>query len=535
MEDYSSIPQSVLQLIVILAGKVQYTKHIEADEVWAGFFIISFTMVNTLVLLNVLNAIIIISYKEIKHSHQNSSTSKINFFKNLLNIVSEAFIIYINTASLYTQNISCLADEIMEECQSKYDGAIKDFNDDVKSGKLDISVVERIKNWLLHVVPYLLLTSKYINDVIKRIDCITTKTYEAIIYKNWKDEELIKHTKNKENEKGKSSKNKQNQSKEEKEIYKKKITYPNKITSKNEISVGVKMIAYIWSLVEDNFNNPEFASLRDIFIKPEIDVIAPKNEKIAEEEKKQAENAIDEEDKEDMNLDEDNKANNEWFNEFKDKFEKIFLAKGNTFFKPNIFTKDLVHDLSMSKELTSQQKMTNYLSIFQIEPMNRDHFFNLNFDPPCHICMEKKQDVKAKIECELCWEITKKYESIYVLIYDLLVKYFYLPDNMSSLDKEIYIGYYFTEFKKTNKDLTEYNHFVENIPEQKTALFENEIIFFHNKADLDLWTMEKFNELKKHQGIIKGDEKKNFEYLTGLYKFFVIWNSLYLFLFKKIP
>lgn len=155
MESYSTVGNSVLQLIVILAGKVTYSSFTEADDSWAGVFIIFFTLINTLILFNVLNAIIIISYRELKHSFQASYKSGDNFFTNLKKIIGEAFIIYVKTANHCYENIISINDEIKIECEGTYFDSINELNDDYKSGKIDISFYQKFLSKLS--VSYIIL------------------------------------------------------------------------------------------------------------------------------------------------------------------------------------------------------------------------------------------------------------------------------------------------------------------------------------------------------------------------------------------
>jgi hypothetical protein len=286
---------------------------------------------------------------------------------------------------------------------------------------------------------------------------------------------------------------------------------------------------YIWKIIEENNDTNTFnLDLKSIFAdhSDEIDIQEPlENEKLDDDvENADAQN----EENDDEDSEEDVEGKNIWLQTFKDHFYTNFSSKGKSFFGKDLFEKDLAKELSMSKEVTNSKKMTNYINIYQIEPTIRDHFYNLNFDPPCVGCLEKKLDEKyINNSCLVCIELIRQFESVYVLLYDLIIKYFYLPKIMKENDKEVYYGYYLNEFLKNNQNKVEYFTFQRNIPTQKYEMFTKELLNLE-KLELNYLNIKNYNTFHK---VEEKDEKD----LIQLYKFFVIWNGLFLILFKKYP
>lgn len=289
------------------------------------------------------------------------------------------------------------------------------------------------------------------------------------------------------------------------------------------------MFMYIWKIIEESNDINEFnLDLKSVFARhsDDIDIQEPlENEKVDDDVDNQD---VQNEENDDDESEEDDEGKNVWLQTFKDHFYNNFAFKGKSFFGKDLFEKDLAKELSMSKEVTNSKKMTNYVNIYQIEPTIRDHFYNLNFDPPCIGCLEKKLDEKyINNSCLVCIELIKQFESVYILLYDLIIKYFYLPKQMKENDKEVYYGYYLNEFLKNNQNKVEYYTFQRNIPTQKYEMFTKELLNIE-KLELNYLSIKNYSTLNKQ-------EEKEDKDLIQLYKFFVIWNGLFLILFKQYP
>lgn len=289
---------------------------------------------------------------------------------------------------------------------------------------------------------------------------------------------------------------------------------------------------YIWKQISNKMSPEEInlynLTIKSLFIEEKSEDFKHEEnlDKVIEENNENENNNNEEVDDEDSD-DEDN-TKNVWLETFKDNFYNNFAFKGKTFFKKDMFERDLVKELSISKEVVNSKKMTNYINIYQIEPTIRDHFYNLNFDPPCTACIDKKLDEKfINNNCLVCMELIKQFESIYIVIYDLIVKYFYIPENLNEYEKEIYYGYYLNEFLRLNQNKIEYYMFQKLVPNQKYEMFVEEVMHL-SQLELNYFTVNKLKLYKSNEDCVSKEKD-----LIELYKFFVIFNGLFIMLFKK--
>jgi hypothetical protein len=624
IKDYSTLGNTLLQLIIILAGKVNYSDHAKIDQEWAGLFIIFFTMMNTLVLFNVLNAIIIISYREIKLTYK-SSTNDLSFYENIKNIIYNNFVINIQTSNLLYNNLTYLKHEIRKECDLVIDSNLEELDKDSSGGKVNIGYCEIIskKNDL---------RNKYLVDVSKRIDKVFRTTLKNKLYNNNiinDNEKNLNINFSKQDGLNKNNVYVNNKDGDRKE----KMHAENKITSLGYFSISTKMMLFVWNLISEDLSNEE-KNIKHIFIPEKLynknnvnssDNVNSENNNNNKDsnlnqnnnygndnisnnsnnEKNRGKNRNNDND----SVNNENDAfefsdNNLWLDNFKKTFRYNFDSKGRTFLKENLFDTD-IKNLSLSKEVASNNKMVNFSSIYQIEPINREHFYNLNFDPPCPNCLNinsnnssckspvnvnkddnlydegsqlnnndynRNNDLRLNIinNCKTCNLFMSEYERLYLLIYNTIFKYFYLPKEMTDYDKEIYYGYYLNEFLKHNKNKIEYLNFIKTITSQKVDLFNEEIL------KIDIMNLDKNNFIEKdndkkeeNENVLNNPEFRNIvQIITNntnlissennissleninkllknshekseeaeimlLSKYFVIWNALYVIFFKK--
>ena len=125
-----------------------------------------------------------------------------------------------------------------------------------------------------------------------------------------------------------------------------------------------------------------------------------------------------------------------------------------------------------------------------------------------------------------------------VEIYDIFIKYFYLPNTNNTIDNEIYLGYYlYQTYKKNNQRRT--LNLSKEIPKYKLEKFFKKIEYLmNNDANLIL---KKSNNLdclmkKNNDNLINNEEqecdfdKYYIEYKNefNLYYKYYIWNILYI-------
>ena len=164
--------------------------------------------------------------------------------------------------------------------------------------------------------------------------------------------------------------------------------------------------------------------------------------------------------------------------------------------------------------------------------------------------MNHRNSLIIKNECENCMIIREYFDSIYILIYDLLVKYFYFPKNIKKSEKEILIGLYINKFQKIELNKIQ-NFKITEIYNQKLEDFRNDIKKLENIENFEIIDFENFLKDSNKLIRINNKEKAKFDILLTdqefknnndnstnshimfLYKCFSIWNALYIISFQR--
>jgi hypothetical protein len=324
-----------------------------------------------------------------------------------------------------------------------------------------------------------------------------------------------------------------------------------KITKYDEISIWVKMFAYIIYNIHydqrlDNIENGKDPNYELFGIDSILIYLEKENDSSANIVKKQK----DKKSKNDLN--DNNNPNNEEIegvsnnNKYENELKKAFVdfcekRKEAGFFNKKTF------NLKKQKRFRINKKANNHivfysshLQYYYFDFPNSNKLYNLDFVLNCKVHEVNK---KYDFSCEKCKDNFYLYYNTYILIYDLCVKYFLIPEKFSYYEKEIYVGYYLSKILKdkqnddeklTNKQIIEYkyNQFIKQL----------EVIMKIPFCIKSLSDLEKYSEMspKEFKNILKKDDEEDYmihplEKLKDLYKKFVIWNSLYLIMLKKYP
>ena len=106
--------------------------------------------------------------------------------------------------------------------------------------------------------------------------------------------------------------------------------------------------------------------------------------------------------------------------------------------------------------------------------------------------MNHRNSLIINKECDNCMILREYFESIYILIYDLLVKYFYFPKNIKKSEKEILIGLYINKFQKIGLNKIQ-NFKISEIYNQKLEDFRNDIKKLINIENFEILDLENFS------------------------------------------
>jgi len=324
-----------------------------------------------------------------------------------------------------------------------------------------------------------------------------------------------------------------------------------KITKYDEISIWVKMFAYIiynihYDQRQDNIENGKDPNYELFGIDNILIYLEKENETNSKIIKKQKDKKSknDNNDNNDPNKDEvegvsnNNKFENELNRAFVDFCEK---RKETGFFNKKFFT------LKKQKRLRVNKKASNHIVFFSshiqyyyFDFPKSNKLYNLDF---VLNCKDHEINKKYDFSCEKCKENFYLFYNTYILIYDLCVKYFLLPEKLSYYEKEIYVGYYLSkmfqdkhtdEEKLTNKQIIQYKY--------NQVIKQLEVIMKIPFCIKSISELEKYADMspKEFKNIFKKEDEEEYmihpvEKVKDLYKKFVIWNSLYLIMLKKYP
>ena len=187
----------------------------------------------------------------------------------------------------------------------------------------------------------------------------------------------------------------------------------------------------------------------------------------------------------------------------------------SAYFGPTVFEDEVEHFGYSQGFFENFSDNTNYLKFFQFDEVSYDKDFNVEIlkTLPLHNDVIKKE-IKLSF-----YKSPVDIIRIYSDVYDILIKYFFIPNSLNTQDKEAYIGYFLYNFLETKKNMTDSVYFLMNLRQQKIVNFENEIISYLHQPEESEENISDEEELKKNQ----------------LTRFFSIFNSIFIILLNKYP
>jgi len=323
-----------------------------------------------------------------------------------------------------------------------------------------------------------------------------------------------------------------------------------KITKYDNISIWVKIFTYIINCIHTDQIEHNIEMGRN----PQMNLFNIEDLTIYLEEKSIKRNKKDQIGKTN-NLRSDKKSNsrrntkvvkdeniNKFHKSLKKSFDETWEKTNHVgFFKKKLFDKE--------KKLRLNKKARNNIAFYNshdqyyhFEVPKKNRLYNIDFILNCSIHLNNK---KYDFSCKDCYENFSYFYNIYVIVYDLLVKYFYLPDKISIQEKELYMGYYLCKIleNKETEDLRFNNKIIFDYKIEK-FLSELEALLKMDEISIDkefFLKLEKMGEKVKSESKFRRKKQEelylndSFYKLKNLYKKFVIWNSLYLILLEKYP
>ena len=498
--EYSSIPRSFLQLLFSMVGVIDISDFLIDISVWGILFIFSFTIILCFILKNILISIVIISYKESKKRQAQNyfDIKSINLLENIKSITRSKYIIFINTVDNYIKYIRKFKMPIFEHsCYKFYTDAIDKLNCDKEKGLKD------------YLDDYLYIMNSFYESIEKNVHILEQFTLNK--NPNFKlDENINSFFENCQNE----------------------------ITKFSEVSIFVKILAYIFLKIKmDHYYTLE---IQDINLKKEKKhehTIHKKKSNLIKKVKKISNK---------LNQNPTLKDNN-FLKEFKKYYFSAFAnSKSSDLLKKDLFEKGnrLASNKRHSKGI---QNLDSHIESYNFESHNMRRALNVKF---ILNCMNHRNSLIINKECDNCMILREYFESIYILIYDLLVKYFYFPKNIKKSEKEILIGLYINKFQKIGLNKIQ-NFKISEIYNQKLEDFRNDIKKLINIENFEILDLENFSKDASELIMINNKEKGKFNILLTdqefknnndnssnshimlLYKSFCIWNALYIISFQR--
>ena len=301
----------------------------------------------------------------------------------------------------------------------------------------------------------------------------------------------------------------------------------NKITKYEEISIFLKIFAYIIYKIQKN--NVDAFSIEDIliYLEEEEEQLV---KKVISQNRTNGTNEITkinkiQEKKTDENT---NKFLSELMKDYKNSFEgKLEIG----FMNSKLFEKE--KKLRLNKRAGNNISYNkSHMQFYRFYVPKKNRLYNIDFVLNCDIHESNK---KYDFSCTHCYEIFANFYNTYVIVYDLLVKYFYIPEKFSYSEKEMYVGYYLCEIPKYNSNFDEDSFNNKKINEYKYEKFKSqlEILLELNKIENTINFMNELDSLKKKDNLVEKDYKFDKNFLKKLYKKYIIWNAIYLILLKK--
>ncbi len=114
--EFSTIPNTITELWSILGGDANFMKYVQVDSFWTGVYLCTYVFLNTLILFNILNAIVIETYKELKHRQEQNMAENVekNFLENVIAIIQNKYNIFLQTADEYYKILNKVYNELIK-------------------------------------------------------------------------------------------------------------------------------------------------------------------------------------------------------------------------------------------------------------------------------------------------------------------------------------------------------------------------------------------------------------------------------------
>jgi hypothetical protein len=489
-KEYMSFASGILQILIILGGRVSNTEFIAADSIFAYIYLITFTLLNYLIFFNLLNAIIIESYREIKHKKQQNvnETTNSSLIDNIILICKEKNKLFMNTCELYYKNIMTVYTVDYIDCTNKFNEAKYDLDNEEKVNR------NLKRSWWKKWISYITLLKKFMDDISNK----SQKCAKATLEGKFIDETLA-------------------------------VIYEDeKINTSSSLSIWAKIMTYIADRRDDSSAKYHFTDLhyqKEITKTQTIRQKATSQTLISDEKSENDETRF---------RFRDVKEKNEYMESFIKNYKEMITEKGHTFFRKKLFEKP-EKDLRFSKGLKSNSNLISFEEVYYVGNITENDILNKDYQVFC-CAYPECQNHPDICQCNL---LKEAYECLSITIYDLLIKNFFIPHNMTSEEKEIYNGHYLYQFFIHNKNKTDIKYLPQIIPKQKIRNFEKEILFLRNMEDFFRFTVTDIVKNKDGHTFQIKKERVNKEEVVEMdeeqeyYRLFTIWNTLYIILFKK--
>ena len=310
------------------------------------------------------------------------------------------------------------------------------------------------------------------------------------------------------------------------------------ITNNKEISIFVKIFAYIINLIQQeqkeynirkgkdaNFN--KFVIDDFLIYMEDGESIESKNLKFAQKFDKKTDKiqSVNKFEKQQEVIGEED--TNKYHFELKKHYQCSF-QKWSPFLLKNLMEKEkkLGFNKNATTKLTSSKD--SHHKYFYFNKPKIEKMYNLDIILTCNKHSDQK---KYDFSCKQCLDHFYYFYNTYIIVYDLLVKYLYLPYKLSNIEKEHYIAFYADKFQCL-ENLSKINNsiiFDFKIEELKSNL---QGIYDIEKIDISIDFLNRLEKSSSHDK--KNDPNEKFS-LKKLYSKFVVWNTVYLILLKKFP
>jgi hypothetical protein len=516
LKTFSSISSCILSEVIILSGTLNLSELIEVSLLWGGIYVVVFTLLNVLILLNILSSIIIEAYYDVKHKQKlnTSNNIKMDLVSNVICIVTEKIDYVLNTAQLYYVNMRFKATQL-EDKHNVYIKAVEATRLDETNGRLSFSA---------KVKTYSDLLKRYIEECIRLTKQCENKTVDGKICVEVRKEDPVMKTEGNEEEKVLKGREKPS----EKDEFEDGIRYEQleRVKCSSNVSFFEKMLAYIAYKLDLPFQMIIFNDVRKVTNtlgndKKSTSMGAKVSHHFKEEEIGAASASQ-------MKL----TMNNEWLNDWKEYYRENMAYKSRKFLKASLYEppkKLLVGDkldiLPYSKALNNPRVFPGLNEIYFCPYVCNEVVYNLNSFTKVDFSFEGGDGEDQKYLLEI-------FSSYSVLIYDILIKNFYLPREITLEEKDLYLAYYLYKFKhieghKILKNLSK------EIPALRYKEFKEEIMHLVKLSELFPTSIDNYKQsnISSEDKYLVDDEDA--KYFILLNKTFYIWNTLYIILFRK--